>query len=143
MKRIREKSLRIASACVCLVAVALLYAPLGAAALLAHGIGCCASGYCPIKEHHHKPVPNKQAESQESTPMDCGHDMGGLSACSMSCCQDTGRAAVMPVAFVLPQPTIAPATREVIRPVQITHSIEISRFSTPLPPPPRFVLLVP
>ena len=128
------KLARVAAACLCMLAVTLLYAPLAAAALLGHGMGCCTLAYCPIREHHH----HKQAPTQEQKPMDCGHDMGGMKACSMSCCQDQGQLVVMPGVFVLPTLTFVPAAGEMIRAVQVSGSQEISRFAKPLSPPPRF-----
>ena len=71
--------------------------------------------------------------------MDCGHDMGGMMACSMSCCQDAARPAVMPIAFVLPEPAFLPAPGKAVRPVRVLSSSEISHVSKPLSPPPRFV----
>jgi hypothetical protein len=124
------------AACFCLLAVALLYAPLAGAALLAYGMDCCTGGFCTIPEHHHHkqhraPVPG-------SSPMDCGHDMSGMTSCSMSCCKDPARPAILPGAFVLPKANFISAAVEVLRPVELTSSLEISRFVKPLSPPPRF-----
>ena len=74
--------------------------------------------------------------------MDCGHDMSGMTPCSMSCCQDPARPALIPGAFVLPQIHFELASREALRPVQKASSLEISRFVKPLSPPPRFGLSV-
>lgn len=133
--RIKGKSARIGAACFCMLAVTLLHAPLAAAALLAHGMDCCTGAYCPIQEHHHR----KQAPTQEEKPMDCGHDMGGMMACSMSCCQNPVRPAVTPAVFVMPTPAIVPSAGEVIRPVVVAHSSGISQATEPPSPPPRFV----
>lgn len=123
---------RVTAAWICLVALAFLYAPLAAAALVAHGLDCCAGGYCPVREHHH----HKQTPASEA-PMDCGHDMSGITACSMSCCQDSVRPAVTPAIFLLPGFALVPAGREAIRPVVVAHSSRISRAVKPLSPPPR------
>lgn len=128
-----QQRIRVAAAWLCLLAVAVLYAPLGAAALLANGVGCCGSAYCPVKSHHHH---KQQAAAQEESPMDCGHDMG-MTACSMSCCQDSARPAVIPNAFVLPEAVFVPAADEAIRPVHMTRAPEISQLRKPLSPPPR------
>jgi hypothetical protein len=133
---------RAAAAWICIVAVVFLYAPLAGAALLAHGMDCCTGDYCPIKEHHHnhgKPQGAKAAHQHEAAA-DCDHDghgLAGMTACSMSCCQDTARPAVNPAAFVLPTPVFVPATREVVRPVQIVSVQKVSRLAKPLSPPPR------
>jgi hypothetical protein len=124
----------------CLLAVALLYAPLAGAALLAYGADCCVGGFCNVPEHHHHK--QQPAASQDSGPMDCGHEMSGMTSCSMSCCKDPARPALMPVAFVLPPASFAPAVGEVLRPVQMASSLEISRFVKPLSPPPRFLASV-
>jgi hypothetical protein len=70
--------------------------------------------------------------------MDCGHDRGGLTSCSMSCCKDPARPALLPGAFVLPPSSFVPLDSEVLRPVQLASSLELSRFVKPLSPPPRF-----
>jgi hypothetical protein len=141
----REKRVRTAAAWICLLAVALLYAPLASAALIANGLDCCAGGYCNIPEHRHH---QRQlghghhgapaAPSQNSAPMDCGHEMSGLTSCSMSCCQDTVRPTLIPGAFVLPDVIFVPATTEATRPVQVSDAFEPSRFVKPVSPPPRF-----
>jgi hypothetical protein len=132
----KQKRLRMTAAWLCLLAVALLYAPMAGAVLLAHGVNCCVGGFCNIAEHHHHK--QQPAASQDSAPMDCGHDMSGITPCSMSCCKDPARPALIPGAFVLPPASFAPAGDEVLRPVQMANSLEISRFVKPLSPPPRF-----
>ncbi len=141
-----HKRVRTVAAWLCLLAVALLYAPLASAALIANGADCCVNGYCNIAEHKlHK---QKLTQSQDAAPMDCGHDMSGMGSkadlgvgmksCSMSCCQDPVRPVLIPGAFLVPGMEAAPAVFEVIRPVEIKNSLEISRFVKPLSPPPRF-----
>jgi hypothetical protein len=134
---LNQKRVRTAAAWFCLLAVALLYAPLASAVLLAHGADCCVNGYCNIPAHHHHKQP--PAPEKNTVPMDCGHDLGGgMKPCSMSCCQDHLRPALIPGAFVIPSLRAAPAIVGVLYPVQITNSSEISRFVKPLSPPPRF-----
>jgi hypothetical protein len=60
----------------------------------------------------------------------------------MSCCKDPARPALLPAAFLLPAMSFAPAVGEVLRPVQLNDSLEISRFVKPLSPPPRFAVSV-
>jgi hypothetical protein len=136
-----QSRIRAAAAWICMLAVTLLYAPLAGAALLAHGVDCCAGGYCTIPEHRHHKQQNRQQRSvapQESPHADCGHDMSGVKPCSMSCCQDQARPVLMPSTFLLPTVSFAPEAGEVIRPVQMVNSLELSRFVKPLSPPPRF-----
>lgn len=141
----RNKHLRSVAACVCLLAVALLYAPLAGAALLANGLDCCTGGYCKIPEHrHHRYQLGHEhsgapaAPAENSGHMDCGHESSGLMPCSMSCCQDPTRPALVPSAFLLPSANFVLTTIEEIRTVQIANSFEPSRFVKPLSPPPRF-----
>jgi hypothetical protein len=140
----RNQRIRTAVAWVCLLAVALLYAPLAVAALVANGVDCCAGGYCQIPEHHHhqrqlgheySSVP--AAPPQDSSHMDCGHEMSGMKPCTMSCCEDPARPALTPTAFVLPLVDFVPTVFEAIRRVQVKNSFEPSRFVKPLSPPPR------
>jgi hypothetical protein len=136
----KQGRVRWAAAWLCLVAVALLYAPLASAALLAYGANCCAGGFCNIPAHHHHK--QQPAPSEDSAPMDCGHDMSGLKPCAMSCCKDPSRPALIPGAFVLPLIRFAAVPGEVLRPVQFASSLKISRFVKPLSPPPRFAVSV-
>jgi hypothetical protein len=129
-----------AAAWLCLLAVVLLYAPLAGAALVAYGSDCCVGGFCNVPEHHHHK--QQPAALQDSAPMDCGHEMSGMTRCSMSCCKDLARPAMMPGAFVLPPAGFAPAEGEVLRPVQMASSLEISRFVKPISPPPRYLASV-
>lgn len=135
-----QKRIRWAAAVFCLLAVTLLYAPLVGAALLANGVNCCAGGFCPIAEHHHHK--QQQTPTRESAAMDCGHDMGRMTACSMSCCKDPSRPALIPGMFVLPGENIVPADGEVLSTVQLAQSLEISRFVKPFSPPPRIASTV-
>ena len=130
-----QKRFRTAAGWLCLLAVALLYAPLAGAALLVCGVNCCVAGFCNVPEHHrHKQQPTP---SEESAPTDCGHNVRGMTPCSMSCCKDPARPALIPGAFVLPPASFVPAMGKVLRPVQVASALEISRFVRPLSPPPR------
>jgi len=137
----KQERVRFAAAWLCLLAVTLIYAPMAGAAWLAHNMdkmACCAGGYCPIAAHHHQK--QKRNSSQNSMPMDCGHEMGGMDgmmSCSMSCCQNPARPALIPGAFLLPAVNFAPPTDEISHPVLIGSAFEISRFAKPHSPPPR------
>jgi hypothetical protein len=137
MNRNTHHRVRSAAAWICMLAVGLLYAPMAGAALVAYGVDCCMGGFCNIPEHHHhksQPTP-----AQDTASMDCGHDMSGMTSCSMSCCKDPARPALIPGAFVLPAANFVPADSGVIRPIMLTNRLEISRFVKPLSPPPRFI----
>jgi hypothetical protein len=106
---LRQNLVPKAAACICMLAVTLLYAPLAAAALVASGTDCCVGGLCPIRRHHHES--QKLMASQNAMPMDCGHDMSdgkssGMSECSMSGCQSPEHPVSIPGAFALPDVTL-------------------------------------
>ena len=124
---------RIAAAWVCLFAALALYAPLAGAAWSAHAMACCTGDYCPIAQHHHQ---KKQASPHSE--MDCGHDMGEMMDCSMSCCQMSENPLVTAVAFVLPDVTFASASIAVTGAADTLQALEIPRSLKPLSPPPRF-----
>jgi len=139
---VRKKGLRAVAACVCLLALALLYVPLAAAALLARGADCCPGGFCKIAAHRHaKQSPKPE---QHSAGMTCEHEGAGsgMTQCTMSCCQDTSRPAILPVAFVLPATSSVPELRRGLRAVRVVRAFEILGFARPLSPPPRFASLV-
>jgi len=124
---------RIVAAWVCLLTAAFLYAPLAAASWSAHAMACCAGDYCPIAQHHHQ---KKQAAPHSE--MDCGHDMGEMMDCSMSCCQRSENPLVTAVAFVLPEVSSASVSTAVSGSVETSQLLEIPRSLKPLSPPPRF-----
>ena len=94
VSRKRQDRVRSAAAWICMLAVGLLYAPMAGAALVAYGVDCCVGGFCNIPEHHHHK--SQPAPAQDTAPMDCGHDMSGMTSCSMSCCKDPARPALIP-----------------------------------------------
>src|SRR6266852_1820738 len=122
------------SASICLLVVVLLYAPLAGAAWSSYQSACCMSGQCPIPGHHHQKTPAAPANH-----MDCAHDMSGMMACSMSCCHDSDRSLVTPVAFMLPLSiTVAPSAA-VTSPIELAKPLDFPRSIEPLSPPPRFI----
>ena len=116
----------------CLFAAVFLYAPLAAASWSAHAMSCCTGDHCPIAQHHHQ-------KKQDAPPsqMDCGHDMGEMMKCSMSCCQSSEMPLVTAVAFVLPDSTSTLAPAAVVPAVETAHAIASPRSVEPLSPPPR------
>ena len=139
----KQERVRIAAAWLCLLAVALLYAPLAGAAWLSRSMDCCAGGFCPMAAHHHQR--QQSVPARDSSPMNCGHDMGsmsGMASCSISCCQNSARPALIPAVFLLPAVSLSPAAAEVVRPIELASSLELSRFVQPLFPPPRFAAQV-
>src|ERR1700740_1592809 len=77
-------------ACVCLVALALLWAPVWGAVWQAGGMGCCNGGMCAAHGHS---MPNQHGPKKTSpaeAPMNCEHDGGsGFSQCAMSCSHES------------------------------------------------------
>jgi hypothetical protein len=121
------------SASICLLAVVLLYAPLAGAAWSSYQMACCTSGHCPIPAHHHQKAPAAPANH-----MDCGHEMSGMMACSMSCCHDSDRSLVTSMAFVLPPPALVAAVAAIKAPIEVAKPMDFPRSIEPLSPPPRF-----
>jgi hypothetical protein len=95
-------------------------------------MACCTADHCNIPQHHHRKAPVGPASET-----DCGHDIGGLTACSMSCCQDPDKPVVTAMAFLLPPLAFTSAPMLVTRAAETAHSIEIPRSVQPLSPPPR------
>jgi len=116
----------------CLLAVVLLYAPLAAAAWSSYQAACCTSGQCPIKEHHHHSSPAAPGKH-----MDCGHEMFGMTACSMSCCHDPERAFVASSVFVFPTPITIFEPSAVQAKIAFSKPLDLLRSVEPLSPPPR------
>ena len=127
-----QKRKRIVAAWVCLCAAVALYAPLAGATWAAHAMSCCTGDFCPIAQHHH---PKKQASPQSE--MDCGHDMGGMMNCSMSCCESSEKPLVTAVAFVLPDLVLVAAPTLVVSVAEDAHALAILPAVEPLSPPPR------
>jgi len=129
-----QKRKGIFAAWVCLFAAVALYAPLAGAAWSVHAMSCCTGEYCPIAAHHHHQ--KKQAASHSE--MDCGHDLGAMMNCSMSCCENSEKPLVTAVAFVLPNAVLTSAAMAVSGADEALQVLEIPRSLTPLSPPPRF-----
>jgi hypothetical protein len=125
------------SAKICLLAILFIYAPLATAAWTAYGSACCASSQCPIKEHHHHQTP-----APDSNHMDCGHDMTGLTACTVSCCRNPESPAVASAIFVLPLPFVLSAPASFKFGIVLLQSQDSPRSIKPLSPPPRFLSAV-
>jgi hypothetical protein len=133
MQTVRQNRRRSIYASICLLAVALLYAPLAGTAWASYQSSCCTAGQCPIAAHHHQKAPATPANH-----MDCGHDMGGMMACSMSCCHDSDRSLLTSIAFVLPATTASVAVAFIQSPIEFAKPLDFPRSIEPPSPPPRF-----
>lgn len=96
----RAKLWQVLSAWLCLVATFLLFAPLIGAAWDGHAAACCAGDHCPVSEHHSSKAPAHGAA--------CEHQTGGLTACTMDCCQNVEHLMLVALAFIVPDGTIVP-----------------------------------
>ncbi len=134
MHTVRHNRSRSISASICLLVVVLLYAPLAGAAWSSYRSACCTSGQCPIPAHHHQKTPAEHANH-----MDCGHDMTGMMACTMSCCHDSDRSLVTSIAFVLPPSVAVAASAAIESPIELAKPFDFPCSIEPLSPPPRFV----
>jgi|SRR5438477_7440045 len=131
MGRGPQTRFRLLAAWVCLLAVASLFAPLAGAAWSASAMDCCTGDHCTIPRHHHR---------KAAAHLDCDHDnAGGLTACSMSCCQDEERPLATAMIFVMPLPAMSSAPLHVRPAVEAPRSIAIPRSVQPLVPPPRSI----
>jgi hypothetical protein len=125
----RTKRSQVIAAWFCLVAALLLFAPLAGAAWTAHAAACCTGDHCPIPEHHHSKTPAHGA--------DCEHQAGGMSACTMRCCQNTDHIMLIAVAFVLPDGTLLPEPDLASSAKRVTGTNNFPRSLEVLSPPPR------
>jgi hypothetical protein len=124
-----KKRSQVLAAWFCLAAALLLFAPLAGAAWRAHAAACCTGDHCPIPEHHHSKTPAHGS--------DCEHQTGGMTACTMSCCQNADHIMIAAPAFVMPdgtllaEPDVTNSTEPVAAANHLPRSIEV------LSPPPR------
>jgi hypothetical protein len=137
MQTARNHRWRSISASICLLMVVLLYAPFAGTSWSSYQSGCCTSDQCPIPEHHHQKSPAATAKH-----MDCGHDMPGMMACSMTCCHDSNRSMVASIAFVLPPAVTVAAPAPIKSPVELAKPLDFPLSLEPLSPPLRFAAAV-
>jgi hypothetical protein len=134
MESPRHKLWRSISASICLLVVVLLHAPLAGMALASYKAACCTADQCPIAGHHHQKAPAVTAND-----LDCGHELSGMMACSMSCCHDSERSMLGAVAFVLPSAVVAAAPVGIKSPIEPAKLLDFLRSVEPLSPPPRLL----
>ena len=125
----KQKAQQRLGAYLCLLAVALLYAPLTALAWNASPMSCCGGDRCPLHQHHH--------QSTQKHQTDCVHDSDEMTACSVDCCHTSEKATLSALTFVLPGLGTAGDGVVITRALEILPSSEIRSFPEPLSPPPR------
>jgi hypothetical protein len=72
--------------------------------------------------------------------MECEHGMGGMAACSMSCCHETQQVLVGPVVFVLQPAAELLGLSRVARVSERPATKDILQDRKPLSPPPRLLI---
>jgi hypothetical protein len=122
----------------CLLAVFLLWAPLGVSAWQSNQMACCEDGLCLVQNHAHGATgaQNRSADNGRDA-MQCKHAQNQLMACKMACCPSEKQMTASPVIFVL---SLKPSLS---RPATSADSIKIASVAVPLSsqipslPPPR------
>lgn len=129
-------------ACVCLVAVILLWAPLWASAFQASNMDCCNGAMCPLHGHAPKKSSNDANAGKEAPLAACGHhSRNSAMDCKMACCHPTDPAVTGAIVFVLPTPSGISAPALVGQPRANLAVTMSSAIFDPASPPPRTLLL--
>ena len=129
-------------ACVCLVALILLWAPAWASALQAAGVGCCDGAMCPL--HGHAPKKSSSdANSTKDMPMaGCDqHRQKAAMDCSMACCHPKDPVVTGAVVFVLPSAVTTSVPLLIGASAPLLSASASSFVFDPASPPPRTALL--
>jgi hypothetical protein len=145
MKRMRHDSNapgRRLGACVCLVAVILLWAPAWASALQAAGMGCCDGAMCPLHGHAPKKSSSDTNSAKDAPMAGCEHH-GRKAAmdCTMACCHPADPAVTGAIVFVLPALMEISAPLRIGPPTPTLTPLASSFVLDPASPPPRTLLL--
>jgi hypothetical protein len=129
-------------ACVCLVAVILLWAPAWASALQAVGMGCCDGAMCPLHGHEPKKSSGDTNQAKDAPMAGCEHH--GRKAtmdCSMACCHPSDPVVTGAIVFVLPSsPIVSVPLFSGASETRILSQVNSPVFD-PASPPPRTLLL--
>jgi hypothetical protein len=129
-------------ACVCLVAVMLLWAPAWASALQATGMACCDGAMCPLHGHAPKKSSGDTSSAKDAPMAGCEHH-GRKAAmdCIMACCHPADPAVTGAIVFVLPSPMQISAMILVWPQTPTLSAFANSFVIDPASPPPRALLL--
>jgi hypothetical protein len=135
------KSPRLVGAWLCLVAVALLWMPVMAAAWSAHVMACCDGKMCTAQGHQHIQQTQKPSNNAR-TPMNCGHAKGkpqsdSMMNCAISCCQQQEQFTSAGVVYVLPVAAAQNVFLAAERSFLIADAKQMIVRCGPLSPPPR------
>jgi hypothetical protein len=129
-------------ACVCLVAVMLLWAPAWGAVLQAAGVGCCDGAMCPLHGHAPKRSSGDTNSAKDMPMAGCDHHARTTAMdCTVACCHPKDPAVTGAVVFVLPTlVTISVPLFGGPPPLGSSASMNSLVFD-PASPPPRTLLL--
>jgi len=135
------RSSRLVGAWLCLVAVALLWMPVVAAAWGAHVMACCDGKMCSAQGHRHSKQSQKPA-SDAGAAMNCEHSKGesqsdSMMNCAMSCCQQQEQFTAPGMVYVLPEAVAQSVFFAVEHSILLADRRLITLLSGPLSPPPR------
>jgi hypothetical protein len=141
MKRMRHDSNapgRRLGACVCLVALMLLWAPAWALALQAAGMACCDGAMCPLHGHAPKKSSGDTNSAKDAPMAGCEHHARKAAMdCSVACCHPKDPVVTGAIVFVLPS-AAALSTPHLISPQAPTLlSLACSFVFDLASPPPR------
>ena len=125
------------AAWVCLLAVAILWAPLAAMAWSSRGMACCDGRMCTAQKHG-TGMRQKNSRQSDDAPMECEH-LGGsrMASCSMSCCQQESVSFVGTAVFVLPEAARLSGPSEKVAIVRTRTMFEVRQAIEPPYTPPR------
>jgi len=145
MKKMRHDSNALGrklGACVCLVALMLLWAPAWASALQAAGMGCCDGAMCPLHGHAPKKSSSDTNSAKDAPMTGCEHH-GRKAAmdCSMACCHPSDPVVTGAIVFVLPSLVEISALIVGGPPTDTLSAFPNSFVIDPASPPPRTLLL--
>jgi hypothetical protein len=126
----------------CLLALALLWVPLWAAAWQVNAMSCCDGGICAAHGHAGSKSGTKSHFVQENAPTECPQVPSGMVTCRLSCCQSHDYPVTSAVLFVLPEPMTISAT-VVVKAVELKSPLQAkAQLVEPLSPPPRGCSLI-
>lgn len=128
---------RTVGAWACLLALALLWVPLWAAAWQVNGMSCCDGGMCAAHGHAgSKSGTKSHSARQENAPAECQHVPPGMVTCQLSCCQSHDYPITSAVLFVLPEPMTISAAVDV-KALELKSPLQAKAhlFEPPSPPP--------
>ena len=125
-------------ACVCLLALALLWTPAWALAFQTSQMACCTAGMCPLHDHAPKKSPDDAAAPRHGQAAECSHHQQQAAMdCSMQCCHRSDPAVAATAIFLLPGTVPLFPQLLIVCAEQLTGPHAKSIVFEPAAPPPR------